>query len=293
MKRIGWLSWRSAMPRESLKILTAAAYCLLLNRALIRGSLDSRLADVSTSTAVLAAWVMGQVLVHGVAPVAWERLRAVLRPGDVRARSRAAISLLSPVLVTLVTVALVAVTLWSSMTFGQFVPRFKETDILKGPMPALRRARVIAGELSPVSLDWWAPPDSVGLQALTRYVRECTAEEDRLMLTWLEPRPYYFSGRLFAGGMFVFHTGWLSFPDDQRLTVDRLRSQSVPIVIADVGSFDQFAMDYSIVNQYLAERYVLVAESTFGDDGSVFRVLVDSTRAPRRVYQPLSLPCYT
>ena len=59
MKRIGWLSWRSAMPRESLKILTAAAYCLLLNRALIRGSLDSRLADVSTSTAVLAAWVNG------------------------------------------------------------------------------------------------------------------------------------------------------------------------------------------------------------------------------------------
>ena len=39
--------------------------------------------------------------------------------------------------------------------------------------------------------------------------------------------------------------------------------------------------------------YALVAESTFGDDGSVFRVLVDSTRAPRRVYQPLSLPCYT
>ena len=93
--------------------------------------------------------------------------------------------------------------------------------------------------------------------------------------------------------MFVFHAGWLSFPGDQRLTVDRLRSQSVPIVIADVGSFEQFAMDYSIVNQYLAERYALVAESTFGDDSSTFRVLVDSTRAPRRVYQPLSLPCYT
>ena len=35
------------------------------------------------STAVLAAWVMGQVLMHGVAPVARERLRAVLRPGTV------------------------------------------------------------------------------------------------------------------------------------------------------------------------------------------------------------------
>ena len=136
MKRIGWLSWPSAMPRESLKILTAVAYCLLLNKALIRGSLGNRLADVSTSTAILAAWVMGQVLVHGVAPVAWERLRAVLRPGAVSARSRAAISLLSPALVTLVTIVLVAVTLWSSMTFGQFVPKFKETDILKGPMPA-------------------------------------------------------------------------------------------------------------------------------------------------------------
>ena len=70
--------------------------------------------------------------------------------------------------------------------------------------------------------------------------------------------------------MFVFHTGWLSFPDDQRLTVDRLRSQSVPIVIADAGSFDLFARDYAIVNRYLAERYELVAESPFGDDGSVF-----------------------
>ena len=293
MKRFGWLSWRSAMPNESVKMLTAAVYCLILHKALIRGSLDSRLADVSTPTAVLAAWVMGQVLVHGAAPVAWERLRAILRPGGVTVRSRAAMSLLSPALVTLVTVALVGVTLWSSMTFGRFVPKFKESEILRGPMYSLRKARAIAADLNPVSLDSWAPPGSVGLRALTRYVQECTATDDRLMLTWLEPRPYFFSGRLFAGGMFVFHADWLSFESDQRLTVDRLRRQSVPIVIVRVDSFDLFAQQYSIVSRYLAARYDQVAESTFGDNGSAYRVLVDSKRAPRRVYQPLSLPCYT
>ena len=67
--------------------------------------------------------------------------------------------------------------------------------------------------------------------------------------------------------------GWLSFPGDQRLTVNRLRSQSVPIVIANVDSFDQFAMDYSIVNQYLAERYQSVVKP---------RV------APRSAMRPLS-----
>ena len=293
MKRFGWLSSQSALQCEAPKILTAAVYCLILHQALIRGSLDSRLADVSTPTAVLGAWLLGQALTRGAAPVVRERLHAVLRTGAVKMTWRKATGILLPLLMMLATLVLLGVTVWSAMAFGRIVPRFKTTGILEGPLFAQRKAVAVAGELRHASLDWWAPSGSVGLKGLTRYVRECTTEEDRLMLTWLEPRPYFFSGRLFAGGMFVFHQGWLSFPEDQRLTVDRLRNQSVPIVIADADSFDQFTGQYAIVGQYLAERYVPVAESTFGDEGRTFRVLVDSTRARKRVYEPLSLPCYT
>ncbi len=278
------------MAHESPKMVTAAVYGLVLHQALIRGSVDSRLADVSTPTAVLAAWVVGQVFIHGPGRVAWNRLVA-LRPtrgGWVHQT----FSALPSVCGTLVAATLVGLTMWSAMTFGRFVPRFEKTGITQGPTRLVERAREVVAEIGPASLDWWAPEGSLGLGALTRYVRYCTREDDRLMLTWLEPRPYFFSGRLFGGGMFVYHQGWLSFEDDQRATVERLRRQPVPIIIAEVESLRAFEARYGIIHRYIEERYVLAAESTFGGTGSKYRVLVDASRVPSGVYAPLSLPCY-
>jgi hypothetical protein len=290
LKRLGVLSWTPAMPHESPKMATAAVYGLVLHQALIRGSLDSRLADVSTPTAVLAAWVMGQVFVHGPGRVAWNRLGALRHPrgGWIHQTFSALPSLCG----TFVAATLVGLTMWSAMTFGRFVPRLYQTGITQGPIQVVERAREVVDELGPASLDWWAPEGSLGLESLTRYVRYCTRADDRLMLTWLEPRPYFFSGRLFSGGMFVYHQGWLSFEDDQRLTVERLRSQSVPIVIAQVDSLEAFASRYRVVHAYIEDGYESVAESTFGGSGPKYRVLVDASRAPSGVYEPLSLPCY-
>ena len=103
MKRFGWLSSQSALQCEAPKILTAAVYCLILHQALIRGSLDSRLADVSTPTAVLGAWLLGQALTQGAAPVVWERLHAVLRTGAVKMTWRKATGILLPLLMMLAT----------------------------------------------------------------------------------------------------------------------------------------------------------------------------------------------
>ena len=290
LKRLGVLSWRPAMSRESPKMFTAAVYGLMLHQALIRGSLDSRLADVSSVTAVLAAWVMGQVLIHGTTRVAWVRLRAL--PHARHRRVPLTFSALSSVGVTLLATILACLTLWSTMTFGRFRDHVERTGIRRGPSQAVARVNEVVGDLGNASLDWWAPEGSVGLRSLTRYVRACTRENDRLMLTWLEPRPYFFSGRLFSGGMFVFHQGWLSYEDDQRLTVERLGRQSVPIVIAQVDSLDSFEDRYPIVYAHVEGHYVQAAESTFGDSGSKYRVLVDASRVPSGVYEALSLPCY-
>ena len=290
LKRVGVLSWTPAMPHESPKMVTAAIYAVVLHQALIRGSIDSRLADVSTPTAVLAAWVMGQVFIHGTARVAWDRLRALRHArGGWMPQT---FSALASVCATLMATTLVGLTMWSAITFGRFVPRLVATGVTQGPSRTAERVRKVVAEIGSASLDWWAPGESVGLKSLTRYIRNCTREDDRLMLTWLEPRPYFFSGRLFSGGMFVYHQGWLSFEDDQLLTVERLRRQSVPIVIAQVDSLGAFEQSYPIIHSHIEERYVLAAESTFGDKGSKYRVLVDASRVPSGVYEPLSLPCY-
>ena len=290
LKRVGVLSWTPAMPHESPKMVTAAIYAVVLHQALIRGSIDSRLADVSTPTAVLAAWVMGQVFIHGTARVAWERLHALRHArGGWMPQT---FSALASVSATLMATTLVVLTMWSAITFGRFVPRLLATGVTRGPTWTVEQVRKVVAEIGSASLDWWAPGESVGLKSLTRYVRNCTRGDDRLMLTWLEPRPYFFSGRLFSGGMFVYHQGWLSFDDDQRLTVERLGRQSVPIVIARVDSLEAFEVRYPIIHNYIEQRYVLADESTFGDNGSKYRVLVDPSRTPSGVYEPLSLPCY-
>lgn len=294
MKRLGVWPWAPALPNEASKIFVAAVYGIVLQQALIRGALDSRLADVSTTTAVLAAWIMGQVFAHGPARTARDRMQVVLRAGG---RSwRTALSALLPASATAMAAIVVGLTIWSASTFGKVDSRIERgglTALAPAPTDLLQRAHAVVADLSSASLDWWAPEGSVGLRALTRYVAACTRQDDRLMVTWLEPRPYFFSGRSFAGGMFVFHQGWLSSDDDQRLTVDRLGLQQVPIVIASVESIRSFEDRYRIVSRYINDRYVQAAESEFGERGSTYRVLVDKSRVPSGFYAPLALPCYS
>ena len=67
------------------------------------------------------------------------------------------------------------------------------------------------------------------LKALTRYIHECTKPEDRLFIAGFFPDVHFYSARGFAGGQEDFNPDLHSSLRDQRMTIDRLERQSVPI----------------------------------------------------------------
>jgi hypothetical protein len=84
---------------------------------------------------------------------------------------------------------------------------------------------------------------------------------------------------------------WHNSPSDQRLTIERIGRQSVPIVIAGVEGDSVFQAQFPDVAEYIRQRYVEAARSTFKGE-RVWRVLVDPRRTPVGTDAELGLPCY-
>ena len=140
-------------------------------------------------------------------------------------------------------------------------------------------------------IDSWAPPDSTGLRALTRYVLDCTAPSDRILVTWFEPEVFYYAERGFAGGQVYLHGGWHASAADQRLTIERMQRQSVPIVLGRRDLLEEFRQRFPLINDYVRTRYRLAAESTISEEQS-FLIFVDARRDPPGEHPDLGLPCY-
>jgi hypothetical protein len=134
-----------------------------------------------------------------------------------------------------------------------------------------------------------------------RYLYECTSASDRVLVTYFNPNVYFFAERGFAGGHVFLDSGWQNSPADQRLMVERLKRQRVPIVLSlpyDPGRGEDqdkqaktLPLAFPLVAEYLQGRYTVAAESAFGGS-RVFRVLVDSRLTPTGTFEALGLPCY-
>ena len=273
---LGWVGaawWAGRVARPEAAVVAAAAIlCFIISHTLIRGSPDSRLADVAAPTFVLAAWLA--------------RRRSVPRESLVRARlARAGI------------VSLFLVTFWSVWTVGGtgmtggLGARIANAGIWGGPASVWEQFGVVNLRLRDRPIDAWAPPGSTGLRALTRYVLDCTASSDRILVTWYEPSVYFYAERGFAGGQVYFERGSFGSIADQRLTIERIQRQSVPIIVGRQDQEAEFRQAFPLVYDYVQTRYRLAAESTFGGEQS-FLVYVDDQLNPDAVHPDLGLPCY-
>ena len=266
-----WWSGRVARP-EAAVVAAAAILCFIISHTLIRGSPDSRLPDVAAPTFVLAAWLA--------------RRRDGPRELLVHARlARAGI------------VSLFLVTFWSVWTvggtgmMGGLGMRIANAGIWDGPAGVWGQLGVVNQRLRDRPIDAWAPPGSTGLRALTRYLLDCTAPSDRVLVTWFEPDVFYFAERGFAGGQAYFEHGAFGSVADQRLTIERMQQQSIPIIVGRRDQEDLFREGFPLVHDYVQTRYRLAAESTFGGEQS-FLVYVDDQLNPDAVHPDLGLPCY-
>ena len=249
----------------------AACLCLVITRTLIQNNPDARLADVASPTAVLASWIAGRWLAGP--------------PNRERRGLGIALRRCSLVLVA-------ALTLWSVATQAEFMDVVKRAHLLEGSSAIQDQLAEVSRRLTGRPIDGWETTDEHrGLLTLGRYVARCTAPTDRLLVAgFFAPEAYFYTGRAFAGGQVHFMWGWHDSPADQQLTVERLRHQSIPIVLLGLNE-KTFVRRFSAVSEHVNTTYQQVAASTFGGN-EPWRVLVDPRRQPVGMDPELGLPCY-
>jgi hypothetical protein len=129
-----------------------------------------------------------------------------------------------------------------------------------------------------------SPPDEG--QLLTRYLRECTAPGDRLLVTGSTPfNVSYYAQRPIAGGHLAWKHGWRADPKHEQESLALLRRQSVPFAVSTRDPVLTDFRRYPTIRAYLLENYAEV-------EGSQGKILVDTRRRPSGRFGPEGFPCF-
>jgi hypothetical protein len=243
------------------------AMAILANLSFLRANLAERFGDAAAPVVLLAAWTAGTAAAW-TSPAA--RAVVALIPAILLVQLFAAAYAFSDVRRELDTSGL-------SDSWGKVVRRYAAVrDELRGLPPAA----------------WQAPADQSGVLSAARYVADCTASDDRILVTGATHEVPVLARRRFAAGQAMFKLSLYTSERDQQRALARLGQQSVPIVLADARDFDGgFLSDYPLVAGYLAERY-RAAGTIDVDEEPRLRVFVDARRQPARRDARLGLPCF-
>lgn len=247
---------RPEWPRARAKLAVVTALDALLIWGFLRGNLESRFGDVSVPTALLAlslvisAWMFAR---RG----RW-RLRG--REWRVPMPLRATVGVAGGLVVigTLVVFT------------SSFVNRLDLAGMLKRPVTRpfgwSDRFGVIRERMGQTwPLERWHRFEQAGDVKLAFYLRDCTEPTDRVFLTTYLHYVATLAQRPFAGGHADLRAGFFTTTADQRLTVDRLTRESVPVVITATGEEQEhFAKDLPLVQRYLLEHYRPLGEFDLG-----------------------------
>jgi hypothetical protein len=262
---LAWVMWQGTASRAEIAVAgMATILCLVIVQALVRGSPDSRLADVANPISVVGAWVSARILAV-----------TSLRPRPVRLATRA------------VVFGATLLTLWSVVADARALSNFEAMGVARGPMAMWGRMGIVSERLRVRPIDYWGRDDP-GIPGLGRYVFECTVPTDRIFVTWFAPQVFFYTERLFAGGQVYLTANWHASVADQQLTIERLKHQRVPIVLERTDG--EYAVRFPLIYKYVQERYQVAPLTS--DGMKLFRVLVDRNLMPTGTYEPLSLPCY-
>jgi hypothetical protein len=239
--------------------------CVIVSQSLVREAPETRLPDVAAPMAVLGAWTAG----------VWTR-RGTRRRG-----ARVA-----------VTLAFGVVTFASAAAFGGLREHVVTSGVLAGRGSVLERFEKTNEYLTTQPpIDAWYDSEIVALRALAHWVRACTAPTDRLLVVGWAADLFFYADRPFAGGQVYLYPDWHSSSADQRLTVERLERQRVPIAIAPVASEPATRQAFPIVLDYVDRHFVHVMRGTFGSPWE-YDVLVRRDIAAVGTYELHQLPCF-
>ncbi|MDA1185245.1 MAG: hypothetical protein O2930_11460 [Acidobacteria bacterium] len=264
---IGVLVWRRAhgiaLARSDLAmIVPLIVLAAIANFALLRRPLQGRLPDVAVPVCLLAAWLI---------PQAWRC------GGTRRFISRALV-------LTLTGVAIAGVN-----ATGAPMEQLNRAGLLSRPDHWLAHARQVVMELQePISLRQIPSRYIEALVPFLGYVDRCTSPDQRLFVAGNAPEIYVFARRLFAGGQPMLRAGFYSTTRDQRLLIQKMRTQDVPLALVlpqnDVASF-------TLVMDELENAFRPAGEIPVEGIGSIL-VRVNRRARPHGVDVVTGLPCF-
>ena len=270
--------FRPGWPRAREKLAVVAVLALTLDAGFLRSPLEARLADPSVPIAVLIAWLIVS-LPRLVFTGGWLALR--MKPVGWAIRGVGAVTALVFTLV-----------LWSQLT-EDLVRRLERVSVTDGVRASLARAETVTERLR---ADWelasWIDrPERSELIDLSLYVNACTAPTDRVFVQAYVPQVLALARRGFAGGHGDLRPGFFATGDAQRLTVERLQRQSVPIMLLETDAeYEAFRAAFPRVVQYIDRQYEPAGTHRF--DGRGMALFVRQDRAPTGVYESLGWPCF-
>ena len=244
-------------------IASLAVLALTLDRFFLRNNLGARFGDLGAPVAILAAWLP------------WRFAEGPpLRRG----------------LVWTISVLVLVLTLQALDTTGSVWRELDTTGLSDSVKKIGRRVAAVSRDLRA-----WPPSGVVPLDAepnVVEYVRLCTAPTDRVLVVADSPEILALAGRAFAGGQPTFRPGFYRLERDQRETLERLRHESVPVVVlGDAGSYNtHFVPQFNLIHEYVMATYERAGElpAPAGPPVQVFTRRGHHV-APR--YRTTDLPC--
>jgi hypothetical protein len=271
--------FRPTWPHAREKLAMVAVLGAALDAGFLRSPLEARLADPSVPLVILIAWLM----------VALPRMvlnDGSLRPSWLPARW--------PLRATVVVVGAGIALLFVVLVRGDLYRRLDKASMTDRFGKPFERAGLIAKQLR---ADWdlglWAArPERPELITLSLYINACTMPDDRVLVQSYLPQVLAIARRPFAGGHADLRPGFFEFEEAQRLTVERLRSRSVPIILLDTeDSLRSFYRSFPIITAYIDQEYRQAGTHTF-DERFGLTLYVKKDRTPTGTYEPIGWPCF-
>jgi hypothetical protein len=123
-------------------------------------------------------------------------------------------------------------------------------------------------------------------EILQRYVHDCTADGDRVLVSGQTPFQIgYLVERPVAGGHVFWHHRWLADPEHETRLLALLQRQSVPFALSTHDPVLDDLTFYPSIKRHFAAHYQALP-------GSFDRLLVDTRRTPTGTFGPYRFPCF-
>jgi hypothetical protein len=282
-----WERLRHGSSADTPGLLATATLAMAALPA-IRIPLDERLADAAAPIAILGAWLLARWLgwLSATTPtISAESAAAGHRRASNRWRVLAGGPRAGGALL------LLACTWASIASIPETATRVAEARTAPDPAALARRGALLVANLSESRTEIRAGL-SGDLQRFSRYLRECTAPDQRALATWFAPPLYFASERGFAGRQLFWFRGYSSSEEEQRRTLEKMGRESVPVIIDRLNRADA-TRAFPLVHAHIDEHYRVAWESRpQSGEGVAYRVLVDRRITPTGTFEPGGFPCY-